>query len=347
MQHRGPVPGRLSSRRVKRLHFFEIFVAVNLAAIASFGFASLPIVGSPLKIIGGLLLSMAGQAAAGVAIRSLIAIVRKDRTYFTVIRTREWLIDTARLIAGAAMLVFTYGWIKLVVPVYHPRLFDQELWNLDQAIFFGAAPTVFFLDLFGNRVFLRTIDWSYANIFFASTFIAMAYFLSEPRRRIRVAFANGYALLWLAGAWLYMLVPSLGPAYRFPDIWLAHGDTLRLTQYLQALLMRNYRNVLTAASGETVGGTHIVFGIGAFPSLHVAAQMYVFLWMRRLWTSGEVLFGIFVVAIFLGSMITGWHYFIDGVAGLLMALGCYALFARRALQDEAPAEMSPARPDSD
>ena len=69
-------------------------------------------------------------------------------------------------------------------------------------------------------------------------------------------------------------------------------------------------------------------GIAAFPSLHVGFQTYVFLWMRRLWTSGEVLFGIFVVVIFLGSMITGWHYFIDGVAGAALALGCYVLFDR-------------------
>ena len=313
---------------MKRPYFFEVFVALNLVAIALVAYETLPIVGSPLKIAGGLLLSLSVQTAIGVAVRCVIALIRKDRTYFSVLRTREWLTDTARLIAGAALITFTYGWIKLVVPVYHPRLFDQELWDLDQALFLGAAPTILFLDLFGNRAFLRVIDWSYANIFFASTLIAMAYFLSEPSRRIRVAFANGYALMWIAGAWLYMLVPSVGPAYRFPDIWMPYGDSLQMTQRFQALLMRNYRNVLTAASGETRGGTSIVLGIGAFPSLHVAAQMYVFLWMRRLWTSGEVLFGIFVVVIFLGSMITGWHYFIDGVAGAALALGCYVLFDR-------------------
>lgn len=313
---------------MRRLYFFELFVIANLAVIAAVAHGSLAIVGSPLKIVGGLLLSLAVQTALGVGVRCVVAWARKDRRYFRILRTRRWLGDTVRLIAGAALIIFTYGWIKLVVPVYHPRLFDQELWDLDQALFFGAAPTILFLDLFGNRAFLRVIDWSYANIFFASALIAMAYFLSEPRRRIRVAFANGYAALWLTGAWLYMLVPSLGPAYRFPDVWLAYGDGLPITQRFQALLLRNYRNVLTAAAGETAGGTSIVFGIGAFPSLHVAAQTYVFLWMRGLWTSGEVLFGIFAVTIFLGSMITGWHYFVDGVAGVLLALGCYAVFAR-------------------
>jgi hypothetical protein len=308
---------------VKRPYFFEIFVAVNLAIVIAFAYESLPLLGRPLKTVGGLVLSMGAQALLGVIVRSAIALARKDREYFRTIKTAEWLTDTLRLTVAAALVVFTYGWIKLVVPVYHPTLFDQVLWDLDQLLGLGVAPSLFLLDLFGNKAFLRTIDWLYANIFFASTIVASAYFLSDPRRRIRVAFANGYAALWITGAWLYLTVPSLGPAYAFKDLWMVHGDTLRITQTFQALLMRNYQNVLRAASGQPSGGVTIVFGIGAFPSLHVAFQTYVFLWMRRLWTSGEVLFGLFAVAIFLGSMITGWHYLVDGIAGAVLAYACY------------------------
>lgn len=313
---------------MKRPYFFEIFVLANLALVALYAHASLPLVGSPLKIVGGLIVSMGVQAAIGVGIRSVMS-----REYRRTIRSGAWLTDSARLLAGGALVIFLYGWIKLTVPVYHPVLFDQELWNLDQAIGFGAAPTVFFLDLFGNKVFLRTIDFLYANIFFASTVVATAFFLSHPDRRVRIGFANGYAALWITGAWLYLAVPSLGPAYAFKDLWLVHGDTLRITQTFQALLMRNYTNVLRAASGQPAP-VSIVLGIGAFPSLHVAFQTYVFLWMRRLWTSGEVLFAIFAVAIFLGSMITGWHYLIDGIAGLVMAYACYRIcFPRHAGDD--------------
>lgn len=313
---------------MKRPYFFELFVLANLAVVALFAHESLPLLGSPVKIVGGLVISMAVQAAVGVALRSLFS-----RDYRRTIPTKEWLTDTARLIVGAALVVFTYGWIKLMVPVYHPTLFDQELWDLDQKLGLGVAPTVFLLDLFGSKPFLRTIDWLYANIFFASTVVASAYFFSEPRKHIRVAFANGYAALWITGAWLYLAVPSLGPAYAFKDIWMVHADTLRITQSFQALLMRNYTNVIRAASGQPAGGISIVFGIGAFPSLHVAFQTYVFLWMRRLWTSGEVLFGIFAVAIFLGSMITGWHYLVDGIAGAFMAYVCYRLCFPRYAHD--------------
>lgn len=315
---------------MRRLYFFELFVAVNLAVVVVLGYRSLPIVGSPVRIVAGLLISMTVQTLLGVAVRSAVALVRGQRGYFRTLRSGQWLRDTARLVIGFALVIFTYGWIKLVVPLYHPTLFDQSLWNLDQSLFFGISPAVFFLDLFDGAGLLRVIDWSYANIFFASTLLAGAFFLSEPSRRVRVAFANGYAILWIAGAWLYLIVPSLGPAYRFPDLWMVHGQSLRVTQTFQALLMRNYQNVIRAASGEPAGAIHIAFGIGAFPSLHVAFQTFVFLWMRRLWTAGQVLFGVFVLVIFLGSMITGWHYMIDGLAGLALGWGCYALFWRRA-----------------
>jgi hypothetical protein len=315
---------------VKRPYFFEILVLANLAAIALFARGTLPLLGSPLKIFGGLFLTIVMEAALGVGIRAGVALVRRERAYFHIIRTRRWLLDTLRLAAGAALVIFTYGWIKLVIPIAHPVLFDQILWDADRLLFFGISPTVLVLDLFRTPAVLRVVDWSYGNIFFASTVVAGAYFLSDASRRIRVSFANGYALLWLAGAWLYMLVPSLGPAYRFPDVWMPYGPSLRMTQGIQAVLMLNYQNVLRAWSGEPHGRISIVFGIAAFPSLHVAFQTYVFLWMRRLWTSGEVLFGIFVVVIFLGSMITGWHYAVDGLAGFALALVCYRMFSRRA-----------------
>lgn len=314
---------------LKRLYFFEIFTAANLAAIALLSFETLPIAGSPILHILAFSTALALQTAAGVGVRALVALVRRDPAYFKAIRSREWLADTARLIVAGGAVVATYGWIKLVVPLEHPVLFDRELWELDRLLFFGLAPTILVLDLFDAGPVLRVVDWSYGKVFFASSLVAFAWFLSHPTRAIRVGFANGNALLWLSGAWLYMLVPSLGPAFRFPDIWLAHAESLRVTQSLQALLMRNYQNVLRAAAGEPVTAPiQLVFGIGAFPSLHVAFQMYVFLWMRRLWTSGEVLFAVIVVVIFLGSMITGWHYLIDAIAGVLLAWACWRFGAR-------------------
>lgn len=319
---------------MKRPYFFEGFAVANLLVVAAIAHASLPIVGSPWRLLLVFSGGIGMQAIAGIVVRSIVALVRRDRAYLRVIRTRAWIVDTLRLTVGGAMVVVVYGWIKLVVPLYHARLFDAELWELDRMLFFGVAPTTFLLDVFGVPSFLRVIDWAYANIFFVSASIAFAWALSHPDRRIRIAFANGNALLWICGGWLYLLVPSLGPALRFPEVWFAHSEALRLTQGLQAILMRNYQNVIRAWNGAAVTEPiRIVFGIGAFPSLHVAFQMYVFLWMRRVWRTGQVLFGVFAFTIFLGSMITGWHYLIDSLFGLGMAYLAYRICFPRSADD--------------
>lgn len=320
---------------MKRPYFFELFVLANLAAIALVAHAALPIVGSPLGHLITFSIGIGIQAVAGIGVRLLVSLMRQDRSYLAVIRTRAWILDTLRLVVFGGMVIVVYGWIKLVVPIYHPRLFDPELWELDRVLFFGIAPTTFILDVFGSRSFLQLIDWTYANIFFASASIAFAWVLSHPERRIRIAFANGNALLWITGGWLYLLLPSLGPALRFPEVWLAHSESLRNTQGLQAILMRNYQNVIRAWNGMPITEPiRIVFGIGAFPSLHVAFQMYVFLWARRVWRTGQVLFGIFVLVIFLGSMITGWHYLIDSLAGVAMAYLSYRICFPKHVDDQ-------------
>jgi len=124
-----------------------------------------------------------------------------------------------------------------------------------------------------------------------------------------------------------MMIPSLGPAFRFPDVWLPFANGLALTQNFQALLMKNYRSVLRLPTGGSISNIQLMFGVAAFPSLHVAFQMFAFLWMRRLWIYGEIVFGIFAFVILIGSVVTGWHYLIDGIAGIVMAVVCYAAAA--------------------
>src|SRR5581483_7640859 len=254
------------------------------------------------------------QTAIGVAIRA----IWRRRESLSAIRSRQWLTDTARILVFSALFVHTYGWIKLTIPLVHPRLFDQALWNIDRALFFGHSPNIFFLDLFGPL--LRFFDWSYANVFIASINIASIIFLSAPQQRLRIGFMNSNTLMWLTGAWLYVLVPSLGPAYRFPEVWLPLSAARANTQQLQRILMTNYQHVLHMRTAN------FLLGVAAFPSLHVAFEVLAWLWMRRVSRIASGVFAAFVILIFLGSVITGWHYLIDSIAGVALAVICYAAF---------------------
>ena len=275
--------------------------------------------------------SMLLQTLMAIAIRLVIATVRgRTRAYVDAIRRPAWILETVRLMIGATLMLHVYSWIKVAVPLLHPRLFDEQLWQLDRTIFFGISPNIFFLNLFSNHYVLRAVDLTYGNIFIAGLTVAIAFFMSAPSNRIRIAFITGHTFLWITGAWLYMLIPSLGPAYRFPDVWMQYFPDLDTTQHLQALLWRNYSRVLRISEpGADSRPVNILLGIAAFPSLHVAFQTFIFLWFRRLWKGGEVLFGFFVFLIFFGAIITGWHYLIDLLAGMLLAWIVWAATSRR------------------
>ncbi|MDP9362156.1 MAG: phosphatase PAP2 family protein [Acidobacteriota bacterium] len=312
-----------------RLYFFEIFTIANFVVLL---FALRHITSMPFWTLGAIAPAVAGgfllQALIGMAIRLTFAARRgAARELLATYRSKDWMADTVRLAIFSGLWVHTYGWIKLTIPVLHPRLFDQELWNLGRALFFGYSPSMFIHTVFAAPRVLRVIDWTYANAFFVSLNIAGIFMASAPERRLRIAFMNSNSLLWLIGAWLYVALPSLGPAYRFPEVWLPLAPFLGRSQTYQRLLMSNYQAVLASLRG-TPRPINILFGVAAFPSLHVAFQTLAFLWMRRLTKWGGAVFGIFAVFIYIGSIVTGWHYFIDGVAGAALAWACYAAAQR-------------------
>ncbi|HUJ12327.1 MAG TPA: phosphatase PAP2 family protein, partial [Thermoanaerobaculia bacterium] len=290
---------------MKRLYFFEPFIAVNFLLIQALLWH---ITRTPLrsffKDFAVLVPAFLVQALVGIAVRAAI----QRRAYGIAIRSKAWLADTARLILFSVLSVQTYCWIKLAVPLLHHGLFDEQLRDISRALFFGHSPNILLIDLFANPVAMRAVDWSYANVFIASINIASVYFISDPDRRIRVGFMNSNTLMWITGAWLYVLVPSLGPAYVFPRFYLSLAPHLPETQELQRILMYNYQNVLHN------GPVNLFYGIAAFPSLHVAFEFLVWLWLRRVWRPGAIAFAIFTVVIFIGSIVTGWHYLIDSLA---------------------------------
>lgn len=312
---------------------YELVVLVNLVVIyvATMNETKGVLLSLPHSMFAGLF-SLGVQTLAGVLIRLIVATVRGEGgRYLAVIRRPVWLLETARLLFAAALMVHVYCWIKITIPVLHRPLFDQQLWDLDRVLFFGISPNIFFLNLFSSHAALTVVDYTYGPIFLIGLFVAFSYFASSPSNRLRIAFITGHAFMWIAAAWLYVLIPSLGPAYGFPHVWMEYTKSLPRTQGLQAQLWVNYSKVLRLREGLplTNGPVNILHGIAAFPSMHVAFQTFIFLWFRRVWKWGELLFAIFVLMIFLGALITGWHYLVDLYAGILLAWIVWAVTSRR------------------
>jgi hypothetical protein len=300
-------------------------IAVHLALqLGGTGLNPAAIVLTVRQILPTLLLVLAG----GVAARAVYeASRRRLSSYLRGLASTPWLLGSAALALAGALTVHAYSYLKMMVPLTHHASFDGLLWSLDRRLLLGLQPNVFLLALFSRPALLRAIDWSYAQLYYPVLIGFLAFFLSLRSNRLRFAIASGFAGLWMAGAWLYLAFPSLGPCYAMSALWDSSRGLMSISHLTQVRLMENYVKVLRIPEGVWAG-VNPSFGIAAFPSLHVGSQLYAALWVRRLsrWLGFVLLLTVGVL--FVGSVVTGWHYLIDSIAGLALAWAAYRLSAR-------------------
>lgn len=276
--------------------------------------------------------SAAISVLAVVALRAGVAHFRgKTREFVETIRTPAWIIQTLRLILAVSVTYHVYFWVKLLVPLINPVSYDRFLWDLDAQLFFGHSPNEVFLMVAAVPPLVRVFDWIYANGFFLTISVAMPFFISSLSVERRFRFVLGNSILWLTGGWLYALIPSMGPAYEFSEVW---GKSFRLfneSRYWQYQLLQNYLRVAEIPQVGVGKDINIMYGIGAFPSLHVGFETYVALWVSHLFPRLRPFMFAIVGLMFFASVLTGWHYMIDSVAGLILGYVCFRIFRQRAI----------------
>ena len=169
------------------------------------------------------------------------------------------------------------------------------------------------------------IDWAYVT-WAQSTLFMMAILPLFPKSQKRDRAMISFFLVVSASAILQYVLPSAGPIFyerlgfgdRFADLPSRPWATIT-ADYLWANYMDN---------GSRVGA-----GISAFPSLHVAGAAWVAAvvssFSRKL---APVAWAYFTV-ILMGSVFLGWHYALDGIAGLVIALIMYRLVSLNAKRE--------------
>jgi hypothetical protein len=171
--------------------------------------------------------------------------------------------------AGARVLPFLlilvgYTNLKARLVQLHPRIFDAPLARLDALVHFGGGDFVgWLLAVNDQRQWLGILGLVYL---FAWVALAMPFAFAFARgggaaaRGMLVALA----LVYIAGGFLYLALPSLGPAFvareRFAH--LAWGLPFQVQESMLAALRAVARDPASPATP--------FFGIAAFPSLHLA-----------------------------------------------------------------------------
>jgi hypothetical protein len=243
---------------------------------------------------------------------------RFRREHLTV--QRAW--DVFRVLVLLKLLLVIYCNIKQAIPRIQPRLFDDELLRIDTALHFGVNPMLWAVHALGASSVVRTIDVLYVAWFTLKAPMIVA-FLFARDRWLSARFFGACFTLWVAGALLAALIPSLGPVYTHPE-WFDSLDKPMAT-HLQSELWTHDRAI--RASPEEFR-PYLFQGIAAFPSLHVGVAALFAFFLRRLNRRASIAMWSYTAIIEVGSVLLGWHYAIDGYFGILMAAILYVLFTR-------------------
>ncbi len=271
--------------------------------------------------------------AATVLIR--LALDRSFRPIAERLKRPSWYLEWLRLWLAMLLATYAYAWLKVNVPLVRHVLFDQELWSLDVLMHLGVSPSVFLTSLFDGSFLTGWIDFWYeywSRTVLIVLVVLTAFHDAELRRR----FVTAIVLLWTFGAWIYVALPALGPIYAFPEIWQA-GSSIPYPRALgtQMGLLQNYQILQEGLATGQLQGFNPTRGIAAMPSLHVGTHVLFAIWA---WFRLRPLFVVFLLAsifTFLGSILTGWHYAVDGYVGAALAWLSFVL-ARRFEPDVEP-----------
>jgi hypothetical protein len=220
---------------------------------------------------------------------------------------------------------FACFWPKVMLPVVNPKLWDEALIGIDTALFLGINPNEFFLTVFEGAP--HAVNWlldhHYAWFIFSQG-LATAWFLADPRPQRRIAFGSSVILLWILGTYSYLILPALGPVFVFEGFLPRVNAIFPMNAGTQVALLNNYESVRLLMAGEPA---HVVpfLGIAAMPSLHVAAHFFLFLWAR--FVDSPLRYPLLAMSTLtlIGSVATGWHYLVDGLAGMVLAAVMFAL----------------------
>jgi len=223
-----------------------------------------------------------------------------------------------------AIIVFVsaFGVLKGAIAILSPFYLDRTLSHIDHVLAFGVAPyqRLWWLAASPTAVVVLNFAYNFWFVFLIGSCFAAA--ISARETALRHQFIAAFMLIWTVGGFFVAMgFSSAGPCY---FALLGLGDTYQpLMETLKAI---SASHTLWALDTQDmlwqgyIGARAGSAGISAFPSMHVAiATLYALYWSGRSKTAG-IFFWLFAAIIYIGSIVLGWHYAVDGIGGFLTAL---------------------------
>jgi len=301
-----------------------VAAASMLAAVIATQASGVPL-RDPDGVVGRRLLIVFAFVGGLVALDALVRAARLSGrrlptlTALAIVRRERWTVRRGLIVFSALVSFYVtylaYRNLKSVVPLLRPGdLFDHQLSELDRDLFAGSDPAALLHAVLGTGAATHVLSAAYMLFFlFIPGTLAFALVYSV-NLRAGIFYVTAQSLNWLIGAGSYFLLPSLGPVYwdpaAFSDLPASGVSTLQ-----QILLDQRIEFLADPAAGSAQS-------IAAFSSLHVsifltgALAAHVLGLGRRVQLAAWILVGLTTLA----TIHLGWHYVIDDVGGVVVAV---------------------------
>lgn len=296
----------------------------------------------PLLLLGALLLDLIPMTIARswrepLAIPSVVW--RRLRTHWT---KERWTLVALGVICFYVVYV-TYRNIKSFLPFVIETKYDRELHLLDHALLFGHDPATLLHTVLGTSLSAHFLSMIYLWFLPMVPLVVTAWLVWSKNLAHGYWFVTSQCLAWTLGTISYYALPTLGPGFQYVYLYTDLADTP--SGQLMTALADTRHNIL---AGTVEGAVNSVAG---FASLHCGITMLVALMVHYTvqisWLKIAAWANVIITVI--ATIYFGWHYIVDDVAGILIALVSFYVgglaagqkFRRGRLGTTSPASVEP------
>ena len=196
---------------------------------------------------------------------------------------------------------------------------DQDLLAMERWLLLGHSPAVLLHDLLGEGQAAVVLAVVYRSFTYLVPLSVVGTLALLPRVREAYVMLCSALWVWILGVASYYLVPSLGPFASAPEEFAGLRPTAITSTQAEYLAERAHFLADPHAGDAFVS-------ISAFASLHVAFTCTVLLVARYYrWRRTTLVLTVYLAAVMVATVYFGWHFVVDDVAGVLLALAAFTL----------------------
>jgi hypothetical protein len=261
------------------------------------------------------------------------------RTLATVARRRWPAHRVLLLLAGLAAyhaVYFSYHNLKSWLVFHAPQ--DARLAEWDRWLFLGHDPAVLLHQALGEHWAAWILIGIYESFPTFVSFCFPAALVLADRMRHGFVYIASAVWVWIFGVACYYLIPSLGPFEQDPQNFA--GLPHSIVTDTQAKYLAQRAHLLADPQAADAAAQ-----IGAFASLHVGVSAVIWLMLRYYgFRRIGLVWGIYLAGTIVATVYLGWHYFLDDIAGMAIAvaavwLGHRTIYPRGYVEQSSPAAL--------